>query len=362
MKNRLWNQFLMDATRWNKVIWISLIGAMLCTLDGCKPPHHVRVDSAFYYWRTTYAPSPLELSYISRLKVQVLYIRFFDVDWDNATRQPIPVSPVSVSDGAEMPAQIVPTIFITNRTIEHLSDNSSDTLGARILRQIDEIATHQFRSSSVSELQFDCDWTETTRDRYFRLISTVRHLLGNRQIRLSVTIRLHQIKYRELTGVPPVDRGVLMFYNMGKIDDRKTVNSILDFTAADKYLSRLDTYPMHLDVALPLYSWGVLTRQGQIIDLLNNVTASDFADSKTFISKGTDIRVVRGTYFNYRQLFPDDHIRLEGVAQKDIERAARLLAPHLHDSACTVIYYHLDQHIVQRFTYEDIQTVNALFY
>src|SRR6185369_4928296 len=117
MKNRLWNQFLMDATRWNKVIWISLIGAMLCTLDGCKPPHHVRVDSAFYYWRTTYAPSPLELSYISRLKVQVLYIRFFDVDWDNATRQPIPVSPVSVSDGAEMPAQIVPTIFITNRTI-----------------------------------------------------------------------------------------------------------------------------------------------------------------------------------------------------------------------------------------------------
>lgn len=337
------------------------MGAMACAVPGCNPPHHAKVDAAFYYWRTTYAPSPLELNYILRLNVSALYIRFFDVDWDNVTKQAIPVSPVSVGDGAGMPVQVIPTIFITNRTLEHLSEVSVDTLGARILRQIDEIAAQQFRSSLVSELQFDCDWTETTRDRYFGLISTVRQLLGNRPIRLSATIRLHQIKYRELTGVPPVDRGVLMFYNMGKLDDRKTVNSILDFTAAEKYLARLDTYPMHLDVALPLFSWGVLARQGKIIDLLNNVTASDFVDSQTFIVNGADVRVVRGTYFNYRQLFPDDHIRLEGVVQEDIERAARLLAPHLHDSTCSVIYFHLDQHIVQRFTYENLQTVSAIF-
>ena len=45
---------------------------------------------------------------------------------------------------------------------------------------------------------------------------------------MSATIRLHQVKYRADTGVPPVDRGMLMAYNLLPPDQAGERSSILD--------------------------------------------------------------------------------------------------------------------------------------
>ncbi len=75
---------------------------------------------------------------------------------------------------------------------------------------------------------------------------------------LSATIRLHQVKYFETTGVPPVKSGMLMFYNTGDLENPSEENSILNIETAELYLSGLEDYPMQLDIVLPLFSWAVV--------------------------------------------------------------------------------------------------------
>ena len=82
---------------------------------------------------------------------------------------------------------------------------------------------------------------------------------------LSATIRLHQVKYREETGVPPVDYGVLMYYNMGHIS-AMGANSIYDRSTALRYLGKLREYPLPLDIALPMFAWGVHSADGQVLN------------------------------------------------------------------------------------------------
>ena len=86
------------------------------------------------------------------------------------------------------------------------------------------------------ELQIDCDWTESTRDKYFHLLSTLRNELERNKQIISATIRLHQVKYAAITGIPPVHRGMLMYYNMGKINATDN-NSVYDKKIAEKYIS-----------------------------------------------------------------------------------------------------------------------------
>ncbi len=73
-------------------------------------------------------------------------------------------------------------------------------------------------------LQIDCDWTTKTAPKYFYFLQQIREKLDAHEdggtfaslAMLSATIRLHQVKYPEKSGMPPVDKGVLMFYNMGE--------------------------------------------------------------------------------------------------------------------------------------------------
>ena len=56
------------------------------------------------------------------------------------------------------------------------------------------------------EVQFDCDWTESTRVQYFAFLRESRKLFSG--WRVSSTVRLYQYKYPEKAGVPPIERGM----------------------------------------------------------------------------------------------------------------------------------------------------------
>ena len=102
--------------------------------------------------------------------------------------------------------------------IEKLADN--------ILKKI-----HELNRKTPVEVQFDCDWTQITKNNFFYFLSYFKKQLANRismttpdplrdlqtEPVVSATIRLHQLKFPEKTGVPPVDKGMLMFYNTGNL-------------------------------------------------------------------------------------------------------------------------------------------------
>jgi hypothetical protein len=128
------------------------------------------------------------------------------------TAQAIPVSPVTFQASTEG-YNIVPVIFIKNRTFIDVDSATVTALADSVLKLVTQINNTQ--KLSPQEIQFDCDWTETTRNSYFLFIN---HYRAASKQSISATIRLHQVKYPATTGIPPVDRGVLMYYNMGSIN------------------------------------------------------------------------------------------------------------------------------------------------
>ena len=83
--------------------------------------------------------------------------------------------------------------------------------------------------------------------------------------KIEVTIRLHQIKYASKTGVPPADSGMLMYYNMSDFTSIDTKNYILDIDVAKRYHYNFDTYPLALDLALPLYTQATIIRFSKVV-------------------------------------------------------------------------------------------------
>src|ERR1019366_1414323 len=122
-----------------------------------------------------------------------------------------------------------------------------------------------------------CDWTAATRATYFQLLKVARSRLneaGFASAKISATIRLFQCKYMAKTGVPPVDKGLLMCYNMGNLTHPGTGNSILETTELKKYIASVTTYPLPLDVALPIFDWKVLFHEGSYAGLVKDLPDS----------------------------------------------------------------------------------------
>ncbi len=195
---------------------------------------------AFYYWRTTFELSATEQHALAELHVARLYVRAFDVVWDEQLRAPAEAGPLTVARDARVPAgiDVVPVVFVRAGIFArgHLDD------AAIVTAAHDTWTGVQRRTSALGvtahELQLDCDWTESTRAGYFAFLRALRGEVGP-GVAISATIRLHQIKYRERTGVPPVDRGTLMFYNMGRFSADPKAREIFDPGSAMRYLARI---------------------------------------------------------------------------------------------------------------------------
>lgn len=335
--------------------YLSLIVVFL--LSSCQKGTERKVSSAFYHWKTNLDISAFEESYLTALSANRLYLRVFDVDWDGNSNQPSPVASIEIKSAIPEAIEIVPTVFITNRTflnihpedIPQLAENVSD----KIFLLLSDFPSHQ-----VKELQFDCDWSPKTQAKFFEFLKQIRLKTQEKSILLSSTIRLHQVKFFEKTGVPPVDRGVLMFYNMGNVEDLDAKNSILDLTIAKQYLGNLQKYPLPLDLALPLFSWGVLIREGRMTGLINNLRASDLMDESRFSKiDETHFELVKSTYLQGYYLYKGDVLRLETAPAELLQEAADLLSKSVADADLTVIFYHLDSIALNSFSYETLEDI-----
>ena len=225
-----------------------IFGILILLFLGCEKKERQTIP-AFYHWQTNFDLSPSENTFLDSMNVQKLYVKFFDVDWDFNQADAFPQAIVQFDD-VEKDFHIIPTIFITNRTLIQLPSNSIPDLAQKIVYKIKTLAI-----SEIQEIQLDCDWSPSTEKKYFQLLTAIRQ---NIDVTLSATIRLHQVKFAEATGVPPVDKGMLMFYNMDEVGQLETQNSILDLEIAQQYLHNFNKYPIPLDVALPLFSWTCL--------------------------------------------------------------------------------------------------------
>lgn len=262
----------------------------------------VPVKRAFYKWSSGLLDKQDD-SLLRKLDVQRMYIHLFDVDI-RETYEPYPIDIVSfynVTENLDSSIELVPTIFITNRTLAGLTDSTTELLAQNIERKIrsgiNKIADyktqndgqyayewnyflpdHNMRAlfirdslrkieyNKIKEIQFDCDWTPSTKDTYFSFLVKMKDRFHDKQ--LSATIRLYGYKYPDKAGVPPVDKGMLMCYNAGDVRNMETVNSIFDKKEIKRYLEIENPYPLKLDYAFPIFEWCTHYRNGKLQSIL----------------------------------------------------------------------------------------------
>jgi len=298
---------------------------------------------------------------IDSLHTKKLFIKVFDIDWNPYARNPQPLALIRFISALPENLSIVPTVFITNRTFEHLQNGELDQFSEKIIHKIFTIIPLHNRNS-VKEIQMDCDWSKKTKSKYFHLLEAMNKSLKDSGIIISATIRLHQYADPVNTGVPPVQQGVLMFYNMGELEGPNAVNSILDINVGKQYLDRASSYPIHLDIALPLYGWGVLIRNERVVNLLHDVRSEELQDSTLFLNIGTNLyRACRGHYFRGVYVYPDDRIRLESVSMEQLYDASKIIKKCFRKHSYEIIFFHLEPTLEAQYGISNLRSFLCAF-
>jgi len=308
-------------------------------------------DIDFYYWKSNVSFNDLEKEYFSQLQAKKLYIRLFDVD-KSGGMLPEPIGMINQFNGNDLEAEYIPTVFITNRTFENLPAEHIKLLAGNVYRQIEQIM-NSCNVENFNEIQIDCDWTNGTRSNFFHFLEELKRI-SNKKI--SCTLRLHQIKFRQKTGIPPVEKGYLMCYATSSPKENDGKNSILDIELLKNYLSDVETYPLDFDIALPLYSWAVVRNHLGNIKLINGVTAEELQNDKRF-EKITDMRfkILEDIFFGGMYLNEGCIINIENITPDLLNMAKNHIGKKLKNKNYGIVYFHLDSKFIKRFTIKELQ-------
>ncbi|MDX6180689.1 hypothetical protein SGQ44_00890 [Flavobacterium sp. Fl-77] len=311
-----------------------LLGFMVSLLISCGKNNEPVIS--FYYWKTIFKLSETQKQTLKENNVSKLYIRYFDVGLHPENKSPIPISPIHFLESIDA-FEIVPVVFIKNKVMLE-SALDIDDLAQKTLKLVNEINAKN--KISCKEIQIDCDWTLVSKNNYLKFIERFKKLSNKK---LSATIRLHQVKYFKKTKIPNVDSGVLMYYNMGSIA-ADTLNSIYSQKVAERYLESLKKYPLHLDFALPIYSWGVHIRGGRVIGLRSKVTAQELKKDINFESiSGTIFSVKHSNYKKGIFYEEGDQIKIEATSSKELIEIAEDLEENTAKKPNEIIFYDLDE-------------------
>ena len=226
---------------------------LLCLLmAGCSERQELTEGNAVYFWRTDLRLDSTELAFLQRYHINKVYCRYFDVVIDEEGAEPKPNATIGFSSTLPDSIELIPTIYITEDCMHQAHQGLAEKIVKRI-RQMNE--TNDIKH--ISEIQIDCDYTLKSRKNYYEFLKEVKQAWGQT---LSTTIRLHQLSME----APPVDYGVLMIYNTGDPRKWEERNPILDIRDVQPYLKRLDSYPLPLAAAYPVYQWVRMIRNIRI--------------------------------------------------------------------------------------------------
>ncbi len=337
------------------------VGWRQCALAPERPS-----QPCFYYWKTQMRFDSTEWKRLARISGQrPLYVRFFDVDYSGGYRNAVPLGDLWVDGTVSDGRPIVPTVYITNRVFEQLSDSLAEQLAARVHRRIEQkmkdrtgemgwlllpyrTATYDtdraLRDSLCNdwlrrcdEIQMDCDWTAATRDRYFRFLKTLRALAAPR--RVSCTVRLHQYRDRDRAGIPPVDYAMLMCYNMADPRKPATADAIFDPALIKGYL-KAPRYPLPMDVALPMFSWGAWFRDEKFQGLLAGWSEASVSDTTFCAAEAAGRwRILRDTVLGRDYLRAGDLVRLDAPAEADLLAVTALLRRRVQGKDSRLVFF-----------------------
>ena len=327
-------------------------------LFSCKNNNKIKnVERAFYYWKSNeYRYDNNVDSILKTTQTQKLYLKFFEVEHNDLMGN-IPIAKNRMRFYNKN-IEVIPTVFIKNDVFLKSSLKDLDLLADNINFLINKFKADEFdKEIVVKEFQMDCDWTIKSKENYFYFLKKIKEISKKD---LSCTLRLYPYKYRKAMGIPPVDKVTLMCYNLLNPLESRKQNSILDNDELSKYLNVSKKYPLHLDVALPIYSWMQLYQNNQFRTVFYNSNSYLIKNMKKIDNlwyEVTEDVEIDGIYLRI-----GDKIKYEQVTKEDIKKAIKLLKNNVDfDDTTTVTLFHLDDAQLQKYSHEEINSFYTSF-
>lgn len=303
--------------------YITALFSLLLLITACGNKERGEAVRSVYYWNTAFSIDSVKANFMKSHKIERIYVRYFDVVQSESGGFPVPNATIRIDSVPEGLAQeIVPVVFVLPDAL----DCDLRKLGEKVLTRVKQMSeTHSM--GKVREIQIDCDWTVSTRQRFFDFMQSLKERTAEEGIILSSTIRLHQLA----TAPPPADKGVLMVYNTGDMRRIDKEKPILDPKDVLPYLKHLKDYPLPLATAYPIYRWELLFRNGRFVDIVHDRSELPILQSDTIV---------------VRQPSLNDIIACR--------RAIEKLRPECADE---IILFDLNNYNIKRYGYKDFENI-----
>lgn len=150
---------------------------------------------------------------------------------------------------------------------------------------------------------------------------------------------------------------MLMPYNVGRITEPGSVNSIFDHEMAIPYFSANDPYPLPLDIGLPAFSWGVQFRKGAFMGILQEAQVNE-AMNEGLLSGETwgTLQVVNENNKRMPALHLGDEIRVERMTPEVIAQVAELVRSAVNSDTLAVVYFESGAANFQGMTTQEVRS------
>lgn len=291
------------------------------TLSCSKPKPMPTTVRSVYYWSTTLSMDSVKTAFMRNYDISRMYIRYFDVVADQSGRA-VPNATLKFATDVPQGIDVVPTVFVMPECLRQDRSRLASLIVKRVVQMNETNDVY-----NVKEIQIDCDWTRSTRLLYYEFMRAMMRECHSRHLKLSSTIRLHQLAQTP----PPADRGVLMMYNTGDATDIRCHKPILDMHDAAPYLPRLNDYKLKLSTAYPIFTWRILFRGGRFVGFIHN----------------------DGEY----PILPSDSIALRQPSAADIIEAVNVIGSRRPDANNEIILFDLNNHNINRLKHKDYEKI-----
>ncbi len=327
-------------------------------------------QNSFCYWKASFSFYSGDKELWKESNANHMYVRYFDVGWDVVTREAKPMGTLRAYSTLPT-ANFTPSVFITNDVFRNAKKSALDTLCIRIKNRIgkvdddfrarietkrryDETMTDTF--FRYNEILIDCDWTEGTKKNFFYFIEKLKNMIPEKHITL--TLRLWQYKNQKNSGIPPVDRVLLMCYNVESANKYEVDNSIATLDNIKKYVSGV-SYPLKVDIALPLFNWGIIFRDKEFKGIIGNVSLKDYMDNPDYEQLGNNRfqlknEMIIGSFFAR----PGDEIRVEMLSREELKELAAYLQKEVkQDKYSRITFFSWDSKYINNYDANEIKNI-----
>lgn len=334
----------------------------IVAINSCSG-ENAKVKRSFYWWQAGNLNN-YESHFFEEAQAEKLYVKVFEIMNDELEGNiPVTKSYMKMPSSFLKNTEIVPCIFVENDVISKTTDDQLATLAENTVFLVNKFLNEKLKKNlsdkvNCDELQIDCDWLESSKDQYFKFLKEIKKHWDKS---LSCTLRLYPYKFNEKMGVPPVDRAMLLCYNLLDPRSNNDKNSILDLQELEKYVITDKKYPLPLDVGLPAYSSCYVFSNGQF-DEVKHGLSSDLESICLPSEDNLWYTVKSDTSLNYSYYKKGNRLKIERVSEEVLLKATEIIVENVEfGNDMTVALYHLDEQELINYNHETLDSVYLLF-